>query len=82
MMNSDDIKKLAAEISKQVTENVNQYLDEEKNDKEEDDPAYSTWLVNENTMVCKPCLLYAKCPERPLKYAKFYKANFGTFDLR
>lgn len=75
---------MVAEISKRVTENIIEYLDEkeETTNKEKEESCSDIWLISEDTMVCKPCLMYANCQDRPLKYAKFYKAKFGTFDIR
>jgi hypothetical protein len=68
-MDQETLEKLAEEISNRVTENVIEYLDEEKKS-----------TVEEKD--CVPCLMFAKCPERPQKYAKYYRSNFGTFDIR
>jgi hypothetical protein len=40
------------------------------------------WITDENTMVCEPCLMFAICPERPQKYAQYYRSNFCTFNIR
>jgi hypothetical protein len=80
-MDQETLEKLAEEISKRVTENVIEYLDEEKKSTVEEKDCCK-WITDENTMVCEPCLMFAKCPERPPKYAKYYRSNFGTFDIR
>ncbi len=82
-MDKETLVKLAEEISKRVTENVIEYLDDTKKTQgDEDGDSKCNWIVSDDTMVCEPCLLFAKCPERPKKYAKYYKSNFGSFDIR